>query len=369
LSGVWSDPSVWATLPPAAGADVRLNTGGTNVASVFDVGGSVQFGNIWIQEGTPGAGEFAVQIQDSALTLRAQSLSVGNDGAGRFIHQAGTVTVAGTLAMGLNDGGAGFYELRGGTLSTGGSQTLGYLGSATFVQTGGVNQVGGELDIGQGIVKSQYTLSGADSRLAVTGTERIFFGSSFSQTGGSHTAGTILADGKFTLQSGTVVARTMYVGQAGPATFLQSGGSIRVTESGYPALRWASPSAGTVSRFTVTNGATITSAGGFYVNGLGTTIVDQYDSTITVEQPGPYAAINIDSGGQAPVTYNLRVGGNLIVHGYEMIGGFGSRPARCWRPTARRSSGTRTPRAACSRRRAGPRRSRRSRSASRAPGR
>ena len=117
---------------------------------------------------------------------------VGNSGTGTVTQTGGNSTIftypnnffsTYGLVVGANSGSTGTYNLGSGSLSVTRFELIGYQGSGTFLQTGGSNS----------------------------------------------TEGIVLGNGSYSLSAGNVTSQFLYVGSFGPATFIQSGGTINMT--------------------------------------------------------------------------------------------------------------------------------------------
>ena len=78
---------------------------------------------------------------------------VGYSGTGNFVQSAGTNSVCNDLVLGYNVGSSGMYALTGGTLAltnvnNDSSEYIGFNGNGTFTQTGGLNTMCNELNVG-----------------------------------------------------------------------------------------------------------------------------------------------------------------------------------------------------------------------------
>ena len=102
------------------------------------------------------------------------------------------------MSIGAFNGGAGYYQLSGGTLIVGDSEKLGDQGAGTFDQSSGTHTVGvagggGTLSLGATVSgNGTYLLSG-DGVLNVKSVEQVGMNGAgtFIQSGGTHTAGVI----------------------------------------------------------------------------------------------------------------------------------------------------------------------------------
>ncbi len=127
---------------------------------------------------------------------------LGYKGSGSFYQSGGTNTVTRRCRIGASAGGTGYYEMSGGLLNVTNSQDLcvGYdtTGTGTFVQVGGAVYAGSTLSVGNQGAHGTYRLGGGT--LAMAGSEYIYSGCTFIQTGGVHNIGGslhILSNGVF----------------------------------------------------------------------------------------------------------------------------------------------------------------------------
>jgi autotransporter-associated beta strand protein len=149
-----------------------------------------------------------------------------------FIENGGTVSVTqpGATCADLDAGSNSTVYMTGGGLSSGNLENLNYEGIAAFIQSGGTNNVGGNLFAGN------YNLSG-NGLLSTSGWEYIGFGTgTFTQTGGTNDAESILSlgtepgsSGTYNLMGGLLTSVFEYLGQSGTGTITQSGGTHMIT--------------------------------------------------------------------------------------------------------------------------------------------
>jgi hypothetical protein len=180
--------------------------------------------------------------------LEGGSLSVAGDeiissaygygpSSATFEQRGGSHEVAGTLTLGDQIGGYGFYNLLDGSLSAL-NEVIGDAGSGTFNQSGGTNTVGDTLTLGkQAYSTGSYHLDGGS--LASSNTVVGDGGSGyFSQTGGTHTVAQTLTLGKqagsygyYSLIGGSLTANNVVIGDGGYGNFYQSGGTHTVAQT------------------------------------------------------------------------------------------------------------------------------------------
>ena len=151
-SGDWSDAGSWLNSEGSAGVPTSNDTayvvnGGT--AAITTQPGAV-CNNLYL--GDPNsANSGTIQISSSGSLSTSTNEYLGNSGTGTLIQSGGTNNIGEYLYLGNQAGGAGTYILSGsgylsasGTFSSGGStyysqENVGNSASGTFTQTGGTN--------------------------------------------------------------------------------------------------------------------------------------------------------------------------------------------------------------------------------------
>ncbi len=159
---------------------------------------------------------------------------VGNSGMGTFTQTGGANSSANFVAIGVNPGSSGAYNLSGGQLSIPGTLWLGYAGAGTFTQTGGTNTATGQLVVGyQSGSSGAYNLSGG--QLSIPGTLWLGYAGAgtFRQTGGTDTIGSlnIGSSGTYNLSGGMVVI-TGGAAWSGSGAMSFSGGTLALANLG-----------------------------------------------------------------------------------------------------------------------------------------
>jgi hypothetical protein len=205
----WVDSTGAPTGPPQEGKDVNLNNRtGTNASGptvmTFDAATDPKINSLTIDSN---AGGQLVELAQSANTLTTGSETVGTIGPAEHLQTGGVNNV--TNALSLN--GFGTYDLRGGTLKAG---TITVNGGGNFYFNGGtasyaiVNQTGGT--VASGTAASLASASAVSTSGYVgTGSEVIsatgsltppsaagalpiqFGGATFNQSGGNNYAGAL----------------------------------------------------------------------------------------------------------------------------------------------------------------------------------
>jgi hypothetical protein len=271
----WVDQNGAAASPPEPGKDVYItNSTGANASGPtvvnFDTTTDPQPNDLTIDSN---AGGQLVELSQSANTLTTGSETIGTTGPAEHLQTGGINIMTGALTL----NGFGTYDLQGGkltatviTVNNGGSfyfdggaanfisfnQTGGAVASGssanpgggsgtetiwnggTFNQSGGTNTTG-TLNVGQAASGGgTYNLSGAAQ---LTATNEMVGNSDngvFDQSGGTNSVGTLTVAGttltgfgspiptQYDLSSGTLTATNEVIGGAGgPGLFTQSGGT------------------------------------------------------------------------------------------------------------------------------------------------
>jgi hypothetical protein len=310
----------------------------TQSGGVHTVGSTLSPQNLSIGNSSNGTGNYL--LSNGSLTVTGVEY-VGNGGAGIFTQTGGVHTVGPTssqqplyvnLYIGNGAGSPGTYNLSGnGSLTVGGSEIVGYQGTGTFNQTGGVNLIGSASDVqflavgAGGITYGQgtYVLSGGTLNTSDEEVGGTTGSGTFNQSGGFNTTYTLYvggsnsntgrftlsgsgnlsvydeeigngSDGTFTQSGGVQVANSITLGTAGNANYLFSGGTITVNGDELVASNESA------STFTQTGGVQI----------IGTAASPQ---ELDIAASGGFFA---NSG-----TYLLSGTGSLTVNGNVYVGG------------------------------------------------
>lgn len=208
-----------------SGAGTFTQSNGTN----SNVGG--------LYLGCNATGQGTYQLSGSATLSSASSAMsaeyVGYSGTGTF-EQSGGVNWNNTLFLGYNEGALGTYILSGGSLSISQVEYIGGSGAGVFRQTGGTNSTKG---LYTGFSPKLYIRSNGIYELGGTGilwASSQYIGSSgagtLSQTGGSNDAYELYVNGVYSLSDGLLSSTNLYVGTttAATAVFYQTGGTNQV---------------------------------------------------------------------------------------------------------------------------------------------
>jgi MYXO-CTERM domain-containing protein len=199
--------------------------------------GNWQDPNNWISNNLPTASDTALvdnggtaSISSSTGSVQVDSLYVGNQARGSILQSGGTMTVGGSLTLGYTTGSSGTYTLSGGSLGAT-NQYVGDSGIGTFNQSGGTNTVGGSLYVGyQNGASGTYNLSGGV--MAVGGS--VSLGGTISRGLLNITGGSLTASGPIVLASAASstgelkVAKAAYVEVGGLTINSGSGRSTKV---------------------------------------------------------------------------------------------------------------------------------------------
>ena len=286
--------------------------------SFMQTGGAHTVSGILVVGFETSSGSYTLSNATSSLLVIGNEVNGAGPGNGVFSQSGGNHTVDGSLTLGANSGGAGTYNLSGGTLSVSPSATantlgeyIGAIGSGTFNQTGGTHTVGSAsknqpLYLGYNTSGAgTYLLSGAASALNVNGAEYVGYqssnGTKFIQTNGTHTVTQNLevgylggGVGTYNLSGGSLnvgTTGTQYnqneiVGDYGTGTFIQSGGTDII---GTPA---------------VNQGLVLA----FQNNSTGSYLLNNASATLTV-----YGAEEVGNGGSGGAIFNQTAGTHTVL--------------------------------------------------------
>ncbi|HVN43941.1 MAG TPA: hypothetical protein VMT66_01725 [Steroidobacteraceae bacterium] len=287
--------------------------------SLTQTGGTVQANGLTVDSAGAGAGSYSLGGLLSALTIHGEE-DIGDNGVGNFSQSAGTHTLStGPLVIGKSAGGVGTYTLSGtGLLSNGGDLTVGDAGTGTFHQIDGTVTVAGTLALGNSTGgKGTYQLDLGN--LTVSSAEVIggLGDGTFRQVNGVHGVDgdlTVAAiansgTGAFLMQGGslqvmgsvavgTPVAAAGQTQTSGSNSFTQSDGSVQIANNlqvGSGGAGVYTLSGGTLQALAEQIGATTGSSGAGVFN--------QSGGSNTIAH-----SLTIGSAGGAPGTYNLSAG-------------------------------------------------------------
>lgn len=232
--------------------DIYLGVDGIGLFTQYD-NSSVAANNLFIGSSS---GNGTYELYGGSLMLTGVT-NVGYNGTGTFIQYGGThdVSLGGGLGIGFGKNGKGTYEMNGGTLKAGWID-VGDYGIGSFAQTDGTVTVAETLVIGRHSKGSEatgyntYTLSGdvKTSTLTTGGTVVGAFGTgTFTQTGGTHTTGTLVlgynyntdsgsgpigpGNGTYELKGGSLTSDFQRIGLEGAGTFTQTDGTNTVKDT------------------------------------------------------------------------------------------------------------------------------------------
>ncbi len=183
---------------------------------------------------------------------------------GMFTQDIGTTNTAGQFAVGYFAGTTGNYDMENGILNGGVVENIGYLGTATFTQNGGIHSTSEMFITAAAGHTSTYTMTDGNLNIFVPGNPNdLYIGgmaagtASFSQSGGnvtidgaldlSHVSGLF---GSYDLSGGTLTAAAEYIGDGGNGTFTQEIGSTNTAQ--FMEIGFGAGSTGT---YTITGGA------------------------------------------------------------------------------------------------------------------
>jgi fibronectin-binding autotransporter adhesin len=208
-SGDWMAATNWGGALPTASDTAYIDNGGEAVIS--QAGAVCNALNLGYNAGDSGS----VQMNGGQLTAYIEN--VGNSGAGIFIQTGGTNTIGNQLNLGPNPGARGSFVLSGNAQLLTAFENVAPSGLGTFTQFGGNNAVSNILNIGY-FAGSSGTYSQSGGTNAVSSTVNI----------GEYSA----ANGAYTLSGDAqLLAGYENVAGAGTGTFMQSGGTNSVANN------------------------------------------------------------------------------------------------------------------------------------------
>jgi T5SS/PEP-CTERM-associated repeat protein len=273
-------------------------------------GGATFGGTLALGQSAGGIGNYTLQ-QGSTLQV-AETLTVGGLGTGSFTQSGGSATVGGALALGQSAGANGTYSItqNNATLIVGGALTVGDLGTGSFTQSSGTVQTGGSLALGNGASGSGSYALGPSSGLAtplvsVAGDEVIgnLGSGTFTQTGGTNNVG-----GTLTIAAGGGPGTYNFSGGAISAALIVNNGTLNLTGSGLI-------TSGLVNsgNATATNAATVALAG----NATNTGVMTISGATLSTQGNVTNAggAVSIGTLGSSLIakgTYTQTAGSTLL---------------------------------------------------------
>jgi hypothetical protein len=339
----WSNMLDWSPngVPGNGIGDVALIT---NAVALYDlsVPNSLASLTVNMSGGTDAAPSY-LELEDG-FTLASDTEFVGDSGSGEIEQGNGANTVGSTLILGESTGDTGSYELDGGALfgtgtAAGDGEYVGYGGTGTFIQTGGLNAPVEGLFLGNSTGSSGiYTLGGTGS-LWVGGTEYVGYSGTgiFTQTGGTNTASGLYigyvagSSGTYNLSGTGSLSGGVTVGDNGTGTFNQSGGALSGLEYvGYNATGTFNQTGGTNTTSSLTLGYGAGSSGVYTLGGTGSLSVTgtEYvgnNGTGTFNQTGGtnLASVVIGYLTGSSGTYNLSGTGSLSASN-EYVGDSGT---------------------------------------------
>ncbi len=232
VPGDWSNPLNWSGgAEPTSGAVVYITNGGTaTISSMGEVCSSLNLG---------GTGSGTIQMTAGSFT--AGSGYIGGLGTATFTHSGGTFTCpkfyVGLYYQGGTTTGSGLYELSGTAYLNSYDEQIGYSGMGTFTHTGGTNSCTslsvGASPNGNPSTGEAYNLSGSGYLTASSENIGYWGSGTFTQSGGINACSTLSvgavstrpdASTVYDLGDGSLTASLEFIGSTGSGTLTQSGG-------------------------------------------------------------------------------------------------------------------------------------------------
>lgn len=299
------------------GSSVLIIDGGSLTVS----GGSIDVGDLYLGHDVGSNGTHILSGVDQISTDREY---VGYSGTGVFTQTGGVHTIGNDLSIGVNTGSNGTYKLSNGTLDVTGNITSGDGTSTLIIDGGTMTASGGSIDVGNLYlghdVGSNSTHQLSSGQLSADWEVIGRYGTGdFTQTGGTHTVGSVLAlgyepgsNGTYDLSgTGQLSTNSEYIGENGTGSFTQTGG-IHTLSDGL-SLGYFSGSNGTYEL----SGTGQLSAQYEYVGYEGAGTFTQIGGTNTI-LGGSATGGDPDFGGQRSITIGNLAGSNGT---YELRGG------------------------------------------------
>ena len=230
-SGDWSVAANWGGTLPTSGRSALIASGGTTTITLpGEICDLLQL-------------DATVQMTGGGLDMGAAG-EVGYSGTGTFIQSGGinasTLSIPVALYLGTNAGDSGTYNLSGTGLLATEIEYVGYLGTGAFTQSGGTNTCSGYLILGARTGSSgTYNLSGT-GLLSVPYMENVGDAGpgTFTQSGGTNSigngglvlSGTPGVTGTYNLNAGLLVLPVLS-GGTGISVFNFNGGTLQASGS------------------------------------------------------------------------------------------------------------------------------------------
>ncbi|MGO9109621.1 MAG: hypothetical protein ACLP9L_10330, partial [Thermoguttaceae bacterium] len=241
------------------------------------------------------------------------TLPTGSDNAWITDGGTATITVRGEVCSTLYLDGSALLMTTGGGLSPTNGEYVGYSGTATFTQSGGINRATSLFLAANAGSAGMYSLSG-DGDLWATNLEIVgYFGTgTFTQTGGNNVCplvvGYVMASGTYNLSgNGRLSASAEIIGYYSTGTFTQSGGTNLIAGSNELYL-----------------GVNAGSSGAYSLSGTGQ-VVASLDELVGCLGTGTFT----QSGGANNISNYLYVGNNTGGSGTYNLSGSGQVSANC----------------------------------------
>jgi autotransporter-associated beta strand protein len=295
-SGDWSVGSYWTAGLPTSNTGAYVDNGGTaTVSSTAPVCGSLYLGTA--------AGSGTLEITGGGLVNYGLGY-VGYQGTGSVLQSGGINSVAVDTGVGMTlgayPGSSGTYNLSAGNLSTLYADiVVGDGGTGDFVQSGGAVSIAEDLIVGSGRGGSgTYSLGGTGQLRAPYEVVGYQGAGAFTQSGGTNSANNLsLGDhaggtGTYNLNGGTLIVQSL-AGGSGAAAFNFNGGTLQA-----------------VATFSTALPISLTGSGG-------DSTIDTAGKTLTLAGPlsGPGGLIKADSGTLSLTGTNTYSGGTTISGG------------------------------------------------------
>ncbi len=230
--GNWSTATNWLLGEPTSFVDANIDNAGTaQIDQALEA-----CDNLYLGYGLTDSGNLSITGGDLSVGYDA---NVGFAGSGSVVQTGGINAIANYLVLGEDNDAVGTYELGGTGQLSAVREYVGADGLGTFLHTGGTNTVSGSLRVGND-GQGTYELSGDPLTVQLIA-NREYVGNfgigTFRQTGGTNSINTSLrigyeaeSQGTYELSGGgQLTVNGVVVGNQGTGTFTQSGGTNQLS--------------------------------------------------------------------------------------------------------------------------------------------
>jgi|WetSurMetagenome_2_1015567.scaffolds.fasta_scaffold50349_1 hypothetical protein len=233
---LWTNPNNWSIGSPPGGGDTVNLTSTTNKTAFYDTTLNPLLKFLTVD--ASGGSTFTLSMPGNTLSIDFTEI-IGDSGKGQVVQSGGTNNSGDGLALGNNPGSSGTYTLSGGSLFTHLFQYIGNSGTGLFTQTGGSNKSNDSIVLGYnpGSVGT-YNLNGGHLQATNetvgrdgTGTFNQLTNSTNIVSGTLSLGSNPQGKGTYNMKGGWLQADAEIVGDEGKGAFTQSGGTHLITSN------------------------------------------------------------------------------------------------------------------------------------------